>query len=125
MGYLKIFCMLISTALVFALSAKNVFAAGNPAEGKKIYMGTNNCHVCHGIDGKPVIPGIPSFAKGESAGGKKLADRKDTDLKKSITEGNMKPSIPTAPPMLPYGGGSKLTDQQMDDINAYIRSLKK
>ncbi|MBI5286240.1 MAG: cytochrome c [Deltaproteobacteria bacterium] len=122
MKNLKVF-LIILAVLVFGLGVKSVFAAGNPAEGKKIYMGVNNCHVCHGVDGKPQIPGIPSFAKGESAGGKKLADRKDAELKKSIVEGNMKPSNPTAPPMQPFGGGPKLTDQQMEDVITYIRSL--
>ncbi len=99
------------------------FAGGDPAKGKAIYDGV--CVACHGQDGNAMIPGVPSFAKNEAAGGKKLSDKSDAELAKAIKEGIMTPSTPGAPPMPPYGGGAPIDDKQMADLIAYIRSLVK
>ncbi len=96
-------------------------AKGDPQAGKAIYDGI--CVACHGADGNAMIPGVPSFAKGEAAGGKKLSERSDEELRESIVKGIQKPAVPGAPPMPPYGGGAPLDDKQLDDLIAYIRSL--
>lgn len=96
---------------------------GNPEAGKAIYEGV--CIACHGAGGNALIPGVPSFAKDEAAGGKKLSQRSDAQLAGSIKNGFPEPSTPGAPPMPPYGGGAPLDDQQIADLIAYIRSLAK
>ncbi len=110
-------------AFTFIAFQSDSLAGGDPAKGKAIYEGV--CIACHGQGGQAMIPGVPSFAKNEAAGGKKLSDRSDAELAKSIKEGFMTPSTPGAPPMPPYGGGAPLDDQQMADLIAYIRSLAK
>lgn len=122
-NHLIIGCLIVFTAVIYGLTAEDALAAGDPKAGEKIYNGPNNCHVCHGPQGKAVLPGVPNYSKGEVAGGKKLVDRTDAELKDKIINGTPKPSNPAAPPMPPYGGGPKLTDQQLDDVIAYIRSL--
>ncbi len=97
--------------------------AGDPEAGKAIYEGV--CVACHGAGGNAVIPGVPSFAKGEAAGGKKLSEVSDEQLKNSIKTGFPSPSTPGAPPMPPYGGGAPLDEKQLADLIAYIRSLAK
>lgn len=123
MDRLIIGCLIVFTAVIYGVIAEEALAAGDPKAGEKIYNGPNNCHVCHGPQGKAVMPGVPNYSKGEAAAGKKLVDRKDEDLKKSIINGIPKPSNPAAPPMPPFGGGPKLTDKQIEDVIAYIRSL--
>lgn len=118
--------LVVSSVSIFVASVLiplSSYAAGDPKAGKKIFETV--CFACHGMDGKPMIPGLPDFTKGEAADGKKLADKTDAELAKSIKEGRMQPKTPGAPPMPPFGGGSPLNDKQLSDVIAYIRSLKK
>ena len=112
-------CLVITISL---LSMKNNVVdptEGDAKAGKAIFTGAGNCFVCHGITGKPAIPGVPNFSKGERL------EKDNATLMKSIKIGVAKPKSPGAPPMPPYGGGAKLTDSQILDIIAFIRSLKK
>lgn len=112
-----IFVLTIAIAISLAFSVS--YAGGDAAAGKAVFEA--NCGSCHGMDGNAMIPGVPSFAKGEAAGGKKLADRSDADLTKSIKEGIATPSTPGAPPMPALG----LSDGDIANVIAYIRTLKK
>lgn len=47
--------------------------------GKEIYH--EKCAVCHGVDGVPILPGAPEFAKGERL------DKPEEELLKSIQHG--------------------------------------
>ena len=39
-------------------------AAGDPRKGKKVWE-SNSCPSCHGMDGRPIVPGVPDFSRGE------------------------------------------------------------
>ncbi len=103
-------------ALLFVFPVRNA-SAGDPKAGAKIFGGV--CISCHGENGQPMIPGVPSFAKGERL------EKSDEQLKNSIKNGVNNPKNPGGLVMPPYGGGPKLTDKQLDDVIAYIRTLKK
>ena len=87
--------------------------AGDVANGQALYEG--KCVICHGAGGTPVMPGIPVFSKGESL------DKDIAVLKKSILEGVI-PEGGMAPPMPPMQG--QISDAEMDDLLAYLMSLK-
>ncbi len=108
----KIFSVAIFV-LSFAMLTSHVSYAGDAANGKTLYEG--KCIICHGAGGTPVMPGIPIFSKGETL------DKEIAVLKKSILEG-MIPEGRMAPPMPPMKG--QMSDAEIDDILAYIFSLK-
>ncbi|MDH3672425.1 MAG: c-type cytochrome [Gammaproteobacteria bacterium] len=110
---IKIFVFVLTVAFVTVLTFPIGYAAGDKAAGKTVY--DTICAACHGVDGNAVIPGVPIFTKGERL------DKGDADLAKSIKEGIMKPQNPAAPPMPALG----LSDDDISNVLAYIRSLKK
>ena len=88
-----------------------VAQAGAP-EGKTLFG--SKCQPCHGPNGE----GKPAIAKMLNAtmhplGSKEVQAKPDADLRKMMTAGGGK--------MKPVTG---LTDQQADDIVAFIRTLK-
>lgn len=89
-----------------AAAGKGAVAGGHPEEGKKIY--SSQCAACHGADGAGLLPGMPSFAKGERM------EKSDADLAASIKKG-----IKAMPP---FAG---LSDDDMKNVISYIRVLKK
>ncbi len=91
--------------------------------GKEIYEMA--CIGCHGVDGVSVVAGVPSFARGEAAGGRRLDERSNSDLRDSIINGISKPSRPVTPVMPPYGGGRKLSDEEINAVIGYIRGLRR
>lgn len=97
---------MILMGLVLTAAPVAVFA-GNANNGNTLFQ--EKCAACHGKDGHAVLPGAPSFAKGERM------EKSDGTLKTSITNGlNVMPSFKGA-----------LSDGQMGDLLAYIRTLKK
>ena len=94
--------------------------AGDPAKGKDKFMGT--CSACHGPDAKG-IQGLgknlvtSEFAKGLS----------DADLIAFVKKGRptSDPLNTTGVDMPPRGGNPALTDQDLADIVAYVRTLEK
>jgi mono/diheme cytochrome c family protein len=110
---IRIFVFVLTVAFVTVLTFPIGYAAGDKAAGKTVY--DTNCGACHGVDGNTMIPGVPNFMKGETL------DKSDADLTKSLKEGIMKPQNPAAPPMPPVG----LSDGDIGNVLAYIRSLKK
>jgi mono/diheme cytochrome c family protein len=103
--------VLISFVFLFILS--NSSFAGDVANGNAIY--DSKCLICHGAGGTPMMPGIPVFSKGETL------DKDKAVLKKSIVEG-MTPEGGMTPPMPPMQG--QLSDKEIDDVLAYVLSLK-
>ena len=100
--------------LVIFICSLLVLAAdkGNSEEGKKLFE--DRCKTCHGAsgDGNMIIAKalgvqIRPFSS------KEVQSQEDAVLKKIITEGRGK--------MVPFG----LTDTEVDDVIAFIRSLKK
>jgi len=95
---------------VVCLLPSLVFAAGDAAKGKDVYMA--KCKSCHGADGTP----SPSMAK--SMGIKPMNDKaiqakSDADLKKAVTDG-----IGKMPKQ------ASVTGAAVDDVIAFVRTLK-
>ncbi len=94
--------------------------AGNAAQGKTKFDGT--CASCHGMDAKG-LPGLgkdmttSTFIKGQS----------DGDLIAFIKKGRAAsdPANTTKVDMPAKGGNPALSDQDLADIVAYIRTLNK
>lgn len=94
--------------------------AGNATTGKTKFDGT--CSACHGTDAKG-IQGlgkdltVSTFVKGQS----------DADLVAFIKKGRSAtdPANSTKVDMPPKGGNPALTDQDLADIVAYVRTLQK
>lgn len=97
---------IVLTGLAISLTPITAFA-GNASSGSPIFQ--EKCAACHGASGTAVLPGAPSFAKGERL------EKTDGALKTTITNGkNAMPSFKGV-----------LSDGQMGDVLAYIRTLKK
>lgn len=109
----------VSACLIVTATIQHspVLAGGNPKDGAIVF--DSICNTCHGDKGETEIPGIPVFAKGERM------NKTDEQLKKSIRNGVENPNNPAGMTMPPHGGGPVLTDKQISDVLAYIRTLKK
>jgi mono/diheme cytochrome c family protein len=120
------------TAAAFALAAAiapgAALAAGDLAAGKEKF--TMFCVSCHGEGGKGDGPGGAGlqppprdFSKGEFKfdTNKNGKTGEDADLKAVITQGAAE--FGGTPLMVPWGG--TLTDADIDNLIAVIRSLKK
>lgn len=92
--------------LALALFSSGAWAA-DAAAGKSVYEA--KCRGCHGPDGQ----GNPSIAKMMKVEMKPLTET-TADVKKVVMDGQGK--------MKPVGG---LTAAQVDDVAAYVHSLKK
>lgn len=95
-----------------------VARAADAAKGKTVYDGT--CTACHGPDGK----GVEGL--GKPLVGSAMMGLKDEDLVAFIVKG--RPPTDTANTtgidMPPRGGNPALTDQDLADVVAYMRTLK-
>lgn len=96
--------MSVATALLLALPA--VSMADKEASRA---MFQEKCAACHGADGTAVLPGTPSFSKGERM------EQPDDALKTSILNG--KNAMP------PWRG--TIPDGKVAELVAYIRTLRK
>lgn len=104
-----------STAVVAAvavLSLSAVAFADSPPAGQQLFE--SKCAVCHGKDGA-----------GQTAMGKKLAlkDLRSPEVQKMTDAGMIELTTKGKGKMPAFKG--KLTDAQITDIIAYIRTLKK
>jgi predicted CXXCH cytochrome family protein len=101
--------MILITAALAALSATAVFAADATA-GKAVY--DKSCKGCHGADGTP-NPGMVKMMKVDIKDFK-TTDYSEADIKTAVSagKGKMKP-VPT------------VTGASLDDVAAYVKSLKK
>jgi cytochrome c6 len=75
--------------------------------GREVY--DLHCQTCHGMDGQSVEPGTPDFSRGESL------YAPDVDLVQKLRDGNG--HLPS------YRG--LLTDEELRDVVAYIRTLQR
>ncbi len=99
-------------ALVLGVCS-NGFAAGDAKNGKIIY--TRSCQKCHGVDGA----GVAAIAKAlkvemKPLGSEEAQKLSDEEMTKIIKEGKGK--------MIKVSG---LTDKDVADVIAYVRTLKK
>lgn len=101
--------MILTFAALTGLSCPAVFAADAKA-GKDVY--DKSCKSCHGADGTPNA-GVAKMMKVEMKDFK-TTDLNDADIKTAVTagKGKMKP-IPT------------VTGTSLDNVAAYVKSLKK
>lgn len=119
---------LLVCALVAAIAPSAALAAGDLAKGKETYKMI--CETCHGPAGKGDGPGAqgiqPSprdFSKGDFKfdANKNGKTGEDADLKGVISKGAAE--FGGSPLMTPWAGA--LTDADIDNVIAVIRSLKK
>jgi mono/diheme cytochrome c family protein len=98
---------------ILAFGAVPAFATGSATAGKDLY--DKACKTCHGPTGE-ANPGIVKMMKVEikNLGSHDVQSLGDEDLKKIITDGKGK--------MQPV---RSVTGKSVDDVIAYIRTLKK
>lgn len=91
---------------------------GDATKGKAVFEGT--CVACHGQDGH----GIMNL--GKSLVGSKMLELNDKDLVTFVTKGRdtSDPANTTGVAMPPKGGNPALTEKDLFDVVAYIRTLK-
>jgi mono/diheme cytochrome c family protein len=103
----------VGLALAVVLALPLVAMSGGDAEkGKALFA--SKCKMCHAAGGE----GTPAMAKMmkvemKALGSKEVQAKKDAELKKDFTEGNGK--------MKPV----KLTDEEVANVIAFLRTLKK
>lgn len=99
--------------VVLLVVAPALWASGNVEAGKAVF--DKKCASCHAKDGAG-NPGIAKALKVElrHLGSKEVQDQKDEVLKKFITEGTEKKK--------PVKG---LSDEEIANVIAYVRTLKK
>jgi mono/diheme cytochrome c family protein len=88
--------------------------AGDPVAGEKIFASA--CATCHGLKGQ----GVPGLSQ-DMTQSQLTATKTDQELLEFIKAGGV-PDEPLV--MLPKGGVASLTDQNLADIVAYIRTLQ-
>jgi len=98
---------------VLTVSAGIAVAAGDPAAGKAVFDKT--CKTCHGATGV-ANPNIAKMMKVDikDLGSPEIQKMSDADFKTTITEGKGK--------MKPV---KTVTGKDIDNVVAYVRSLKK
>lgn len=93
-------------------------SGGDSANGAELYSAT--CASCHGPDAK----GLPNLGK-DLTSGDFMASTSDADLVAFIKVGRdgSDPANSTGIAMPPKGGNPALTDSDLADIVAYLRTL--
>jgi disulfide bond formation protein DsbB len=94
-------------------------AVGDAANGQTLFAGT--CAGCHGPDAK----GLPNLGK-DMTTSQFIRDSSDEELLAFVKVGRpaSDPANTTGVDMPPRGGNPSLTDEQLQDIIAYIRTLQ-
>jgi cytochrome c oxidase subunit II len=97
-----------------------------PAERGKTYLEASGCVSCHSLDGSRLVG--PSF-KGLYGSMTELTDGSslgaDADyLRKSILDPNSQIVKGFAPNLMPLDYGKQLTDEQLNDIIEFVKTLK-
>ena len=82
------------------------------ADGAGIYNST--CVVCHGEDGKGVLPGVPDLT--ESAG---PLSKADNELLNNVVNGFQSPGSPMAMPA--KGGNTSLSNEDVQVVLKYMK----
>ena len=98
--------------------AAPVALKGNPEKGKDLFLGT--CASCHGPDAK----GLPGLGK-DMTTSEFIRKQSDAQLLEFIKKGRpaTDPANTTGVDMPPKGGNPALTDQDLADIIAFIRTF--
>lgn len=109
---MKVFALILIVSVMFSFSGQ-AFADGDATAGKAVFDA--KCKMCHGADGK----GNAAIAKKMNLTfpditAKDTQSKPDDVLKKRVTEGGKQ--------MKPVKG---LTEQQVTDVIAFVRSMAK
>ena len=121
--------LMTGLALVLSSGIASAAIAGDAAAGKAVYTGKGTCWTCHGQAGKgdgPAGKALNPAPRDFSVGAFKFdADKngkagEDADLKLVITKGAG--AFGGSPLMVPWG---HLSAKEIDDVIAFVRSLKK
>jgi disulfide bond formation protein DsbB len=93
--------------------------AGDPAKGEELFV---TCAACHGPKGE----GVEGLGKDMTAS-EFIAGKSDDELVEFIKVGRAPddPLNTTGVAMLPKGGNPALSDEDLYDLVAYIRTLQK
>ena len=118
--------VILSAALVVSCVAVWADAAvhkGDPKHGKEKYMENMRCSACHGESGKRDGPAAAALnpKPRNYIDCSVMGKESDAKLFKVIKEGG--PAAGFSPLMVPFG--SQLSDQDIWDIIAFIRSIPK
>lgn len=113
---LRVFAVVLLTIGLIITACTASFAGpapGDVAAGKEVYL--KKCKTCHGEDGHG-NPGMAKLLKTTITplDSEEVQSKSDADIKKIITEGKDK--------MKPV---KDLTDADISNVIAYVRSLKK
>ncbi len=115
--------LILMLLLAIAVSVEPARAAGDAAAGAKIYA--ERCARCHGKNGEGNGPDLEKLHPTSSPVNwtrpvvmKQWSDKEIVDI---ITKGGK--AVRSSPVMPPFGG--KLTEAQIQDLLAFIRSLAK
>ncbi len=113
--------LLSSAVLILAAcggSASAPTAFGDAAKGKEVFAGT--CATCHGPDAK----GLPNLGK-DMTTSQFIASQSNDQLLAFIKTGRpaSDPANTTKVDMPPKGGNPALSDDNLKDVIAYIRTL--
>lgn len=79
--------------------------AGDPRKGRGLYE--QHCSGCHGLGGRPNVPGVPNFTLGEGM------NKPDTDILEFTKKGKV---------VMP-GFEGVLSDKEILDVIAYVRTF--
>ena len=108
----------IAAAIIVALAWPGAARTQDAEKGKKVYEGAApKCKVCHSIGGV-------GNAKGSLDEAGKLSAADIKAWLRTPKEMTAKAKSVRKPPMPPYGK-DKLPDADLDDLTAYLSSLKK
>lgn len=105
--------MLALAPAVWAGGANAVTAHGNAAAGAAVFNDT--CVACHGSDGRGIMPGMPNFTNPKG-----VLSLPTKVLEQRITDGFSGGNAPMAMP--PKGNNPKLTQSDIRNVIAYLRS---
>ena len=114
---------ILALVLMLAVGVSPAIAAGDPAAGAKIFAA--RCARCHGPDGKGNGPDLEKLHPNSSPVNwtKPVVMKQwsDAEIVEIISKGGK--AVGSSPVMPPFQG--KLTDAQIQDLLAFIRTLAK
>jgi len=117
--YIMLACVLMVAVTITACGpAKPSYTAEQISNGGQLFMGT--CSACHGPDAK----GLPNLGK-DLTNSSFVQDKTDEELVAYVNSGRAvdDPLNTTGIAMPPKGGNPALTEAQILDIIAYLRTF--
>lgn len=106
------------STIVLLLASFLAVSGAQAQDGRAIFQGKGNCHVCHGKDarGTPLAPDLTDTVWIN-------IDGSPAAIRQVIVKGVDKPQKHPAP--MPPMGGVKLSAKEIDALAAYIAELSK